>query len=133
MTRINVVPVSELADIHAMAEYRELPMVMASARRSDPSKYSPTTQYTLNTGHVKFFWNKRGYLLNRWLDLIEELCARGYNLDPAARTVHWRELDRWPQVEWTPTQADMGVNRERIAARIAQKPHLYKWSARKIC
>jgi deoxyribonuclease (pyrimidine dimer) len=132
MTRINLIPVQELTDQHAMAEYRELPMVMASARRSNPANYKPTTKYTLNSGHVTFFWNKREFLLNRWLDLIAELYDRGFNVDPAARVVHWRELDRWPQVTWNPTEDDVVVNRTRINERIAAKPHLYRYRGKKI-
>lgn len=127
MTRINVIPVEELTDQHLMAEYRELPMVMASARRSSPNGYKPTTKYTLNKGHVMFFYNKRKYLLNRWLDLIAELYNRGFNIDPAARTCHWRELDKFTQVDWQPDQYAIDINHERITERINQKPEWYRY------
>lgn len=127
MTRINVIDVTELADQHLMAEYRELPMVFASARRSDPSKYVVADKYTLNTGHVKFFFNKKKYLLNRWLDLIEELNHRGYEIDPSSRTVHWNSLDKFSQIEWSPTDQDKVVNLQRLQEKISQKPAWYRY------
>ena len=64
MTRINIVPTSELADQHLVAEYRELFMVGSALVRTLKSKNAAKTlnslpeKYTLNTGHVKFFYNK---------------------------------------------------------------------------
>lgn len=130
MTRINVIPVQELTDQHLMAEYRELPMVPASARRSKPEGYKPTTVYTLNKGHVMFFYNKKKFLQNRWLELIEELYDRGFNIDPAARIVKWKDLDKFPQVHWVPDQDALLVNNQRIQERIAQKPHWYRYKGR---
>ena len=64
MTRINIVPTSELADQHLVAEYRELFMVGSALQRTLKSKNRDKTlsslpeKYTLSTGHVKFFYNK---------------------------------------------------------------------------
>lgn len=127
MTRINVIPVEELTDQHLMAEYRELPMVPAAARRSKPDNYKPTDKYTLNKGHVTFFYNKKEYLLNRWLDLIEELYKRGFNIDPSSRIVHWQALDKFPQEQWAPDQHALSVNKQRIEERINQKPQWYRY------
>lgn len=127
MTRINVIPVQDLTDQHLMAEYRELPMVPASARRSKPEGYKPTTVYTLNKGHVMFFYNKKKFLQNRWLELIEELYDRGFNIDPAARIVKWKDLDKFPQSDWQPDSNAISINLERIQERIAQKPHWYRY------
>ncbi len=57
MTRINVIDPIDLTDQHLMAEYRELPMIMGSLRRSLKSKKGLpkiTPKYTLNAGHVTF-------------------------------------------------------------------------------
>lgn len=127
MTRINVVSVIELTDQHLMAEYRELPMVFTSAKRSNASKFVPKTDYTLNKGHVSFFWDKKQYLLNRWLDIIEELHNRNYNIDPAQRRVLWNEVDKFPQVQWTPSQKDRQVNIKRLEERIVSRPGWYRY------
>lgn len=127
MTRINVIPVQQLTDQHLMAEYRELPMVPAAARRSNPATYKPTTQYTLNKGHVSFFYNKKQYLLNRWLDLIAELYDRGFNISPDTRVVHWRAMDKFPQTVWVPDQAAVDINVARIDERINAKRQWYRY------
>lgn len=127
MTRINVIPVTELTDQHLMAEYRELPMVMTSARRSSPSNFKPSDKYTLNKGHIMFFYNKKNYLLNRWSELITELNNRGYKIDPSARNVLWNELDKFLQVDWYPDEDARCTNLERIKARIAQRPGWYRY------
>lgn len=127
MTRINVIPVKDLTDQHLMAEYRELPMVVAAARRSKPDNYTPTDRYTLNKGHVMFFYNKKKWLYNRWNELIDELRNREYNIDPSARVVEWFHMDKFPQAEWQPDEYAHKVNMERIVERINAKPHWYKF------
>lgn len=130
MTRINVVPVSELTDQHLMAEYRELPMVMGSSKRSNVANYVPSTKYTLNTGHVKFFYNKKSYLIKRYNELIIELKRRGFNIDPLSRNVDFSLLDKFPQCEWEPNDDDREINRERIQIRIMKKPNWYRHSGK---
>ena len=68
MTRINIIPASELHDQHLIAEYREITMVPAALRRTLNSKKGldeskiPST-YTLNKGHVYFFTIKENIYL----------------------------------------------------------------------
>ena len=38
--------------------------------------------FTLNTGHIKFFYDKGYYLHKRYLNLIDEMKNRGMNPDP---------------------------------------------------
>ena len=60
MTRINIVPTSELADQHLVAEYRELFMVGSALQRTLKSKNRDKTlsslpeTFTLNTGPVSY-------------------------------------------------------------------------------
>ena len=78
MTRINIVEPSELTDQHLIAEYREIFMIAGSLKRTLMSKtgYDKSKvpkKYTLNKGHVYFFYNKGKYLNNRYQKLILEL------------------------------------------------------------
>jgi len=135
MTRINVIDPAQLTDQHLMAEYRELPMVMGSLRRTVRSKNGwqlakVPLQYTLNKGHVYFFTNKKQFLWNRFNILVEELRYRGYNLNPSNRTIDWSVFDEVPQIHWEPTPACIEVNAERIRLRISQKPDWYRWTNR---
>lgn len=133
MTRINTIDVKHLCDQHAQAEYRELPMVMGSLKRSlkskTPEEILPNIppNYTLNKGHVTFHYNKGLYLQRRYNELIEELKDRGYDIDPKSRNI--TGFDIFPELfqnEWWPNVADHQVNIERIILRIADKPQWYK-------
>lgn len=135
MTRINVVPPSELTDQHLMAEYRELPMVMGSLRRSLKSKKglpTPKAEYTLNGGHVTLFYNKGEYLHKRYQLLVEELLERGYKLDPERKADFQVFIENKLYNDWIPNEKAAIINRERIAERIAQKPNWYRYKGVKV-
>ena len=129
MTRINLVDPKELYDQHLVAEYREIFMVGSSLQRSLrspnwPNKKLPQ-QFTLNKGHVSFFYDKGRYLYNRYQALVAEMKRRGMNPDPARQF----KVDQWPETlynDWTPSEADMNIIRERIAERVAQRPNWYR-------
>lgn len=83
MTRINLTLVSELADQHLMAEYRELPRVFGAVREriAKGQGFSDIPKdFRLGTGHVKFFYDKIGFLFLRQNAIIKELLKRGYQI-----------------------------------------------------
>jgi len=134
MTRINVIPPSKLTDQHAMAEYRELPMVNASLRRTLDSKSGLVKgripkNYTLNKGHVTFHYDKGLYLFNRYHSLVAELRKRGYNMKPEERVIDWTVFQRaeglWQ--DWVPNSVDLAVNVARVVERIQSKPRWYRY------
>tara|TARA_B100000902_G_C27124089_1_gene820173 strand:- start:494 stop:901 length:408 start_codon:yes stop_codon:yes gene_type:complete len=129
MTRINIIEPSELTDQHLIAEYREIFMVGSSLQRSLKSKnWNPKDipiKFTLNTGHVKFFYDKGKYLSNRYDELRTEMRARG--MTPDITRVFKKE--QWPDElwnDWTPNLEDYKVIRERIEERIKSKPNWYR-------
>ena len=133
MTRINLVPITELSDQHLVAEYREIFMVGPSLQRSlkspnwNKTKETLPKEFTLNKGHVKFFYNKGKYLYNRYLELIKEMKNRGMNPDPLRKF----KREQWPDElfnDWHPAVKDLEIVRERIQLRIQQKPNWYRWS-----
>ena len=133
MTRINLVPPKELTDQHLVAEYREIFMVGSSLQRSIASKsWSKTLtnlpeKFTLNTGHVKFFYNKGLYLDKRYHQLVHEMKRRGMAPDPSRRF----KVEQWPVElwnDWEPSLIDKQIIRERIKERISEKPGWYRWS-----
>ena len=133
MTRINLVPITELSDQHLIAEYREIFMVGPALQRSLKSPYWNKTketlpkEFTLNKGHIKFFYNKGKYLYNRYLILIKEMKNRGMNPDPSRKF----KREQWPDElfnDWMPSAKDLEIIRERIQLRIKQKPNWYRWS-----
>ena len=130
MTRINIIPPTELMDQHLMAEFREILHVPKSLQRTlrskagfQKSRISKT--YTLNTGHVYFFYNKGSYLQKRYEQVKEELLLRGFNIDPNKRF----PIEDFPvelRNDWMPTLKEQEIIRERIALRISDKPHWYR-------
>ena len=131
MTRINIIHPNELTDQHLVAEYREIFMVGSALQRSLQSKnWNPNTipgKFTLNTGHVKFFYDKGKYLSDRYDSIRDEMIARGMNPDPDR--VFKRE--QWPDElwnDWTPTLEDIKLIKQRIQERIDKKPDWYRRS-----
>ncbi len=138
MTRINLVNPSELSDQHLIAEYREIFMIGSALQRSIKSKRWEYTQqnlpkqFTLNKGHVKFFYNKGKYLHKRYIDLVEEMKNRGMNPNPNRKF----KKDQWPYEfykDWIPNDQDIQLIRERIKNKINEKSNWYKWTKTKKC
>jgi deoxyribonuclease (pyrimidine dimer) len=87
MTRINVVPVSELTDNFLLAEYFELPRLFPLIEKhvhkvevlDKPGGRIPE-HYVLGEGHMRFFYDKLFYLYDRHNKLYEEGIKRGLDL-----------------------------------------------------
>ena len=137
MTRINLVPPEELSDQHLVAEYREIFMVGSSLQRSlrspnwEKTKKSIPKQFTLNKGHVKFFYDKGKYLSERYDELIKEMKRRQMSPDP----LRIFKKEQWPDElfnSWKPNDYDLKVIRKRITTKINLKPDWYKWNGKKL-
>jgi deoxyribonuclease (pyrimidine dimer) len=129
MTRINLVDPVELTDQHLIAEYRETRLLTANMRKSfrltGYDKQKIPKQFTLNAGHVTFFKNKGPYISNRYHKLI-------YEMENCWFTPTYTSIDTtaWPANcfnDWTPTERDKQIVRERIALRISAKPLWYRY------
>lgn len=135
MTRINTIDPQELTDQHLLAEYREIFMVGPALRRSLASpNWSdakiPAT-FTLNKGHVMFFYNKGKFLHERYRALVAEMKRRGNTPDPERKF----KRDEWPDEyygDWEPTEESREIIRERIALRISQRPGWYRYNGKQI-
>ena len=131
MTRINIIDASELTDQHLIAEYREITMVPGSLKRTLVSKIGyqekkVPKKFTLNGGHVYFFYNKGKYLDNRYKQLISEMKRRGFNPDPNRKFPIDIFKNNGLYNDWMPTIEDQKIIRQRIAERIAAKPGWYR-------
>jgi hypothetical protein len=119
MTRVNVgYPVKHLTRAHLIAEHREIkriPNMVASGR----AKLSGIpSAFTLGTGHVKFFYDKLGYLLKRYREIYSECISRGYNVQDYSDA--WDKVPSNLMGEWSPTEKDAQIIKERIAQRLAK-------------
>ena len=148
MTRINLVPPEELMDQHLFAEFREIKMVPKSLARSIVASEGKRPNnaldyllaripkaYTLNTGHVSFFYDKGEYLRRRYAVLRAELERRGINynrdslLDPDGV---FDALDERFRKDYDPTPEALALVRARIAEKIAMKPSWYRHNGKPI-
>lgn len=133
MTRINLVDPAELTDQHLFAEFREIKMVPRALARSLANHTTAQVlakvpqNFTLNTGHVMFFYNKGKYLQQRYDALRAELSARGvaYNKDAAFDPDGVMLVAPWYN-DYKPTARAFEIIRTRIAEKIAMKPTWYK-------
>lgn len=116
MTRINCVPPQELTTKHLVAEYRELPRVFKLARRLKEGE--APKNYTLGTGHVKFFYDKLLYCYIRQHQLVFEMLNRGYHpkFDPADLKQYRSDDTLW--CNWEPDDKAIEINRARINERL---------------
>lgn len=145
MTRINLVPPEELMDQHLFAEFREIKMVPKSLRRSLQAagrRHLLTTAaqhsvllrippaFTLDTGHVSFFYNKGAYLQERYHALVTELIRRGFNFDKDAQLDEdgvFASLPAEFNQHYTPTEGALALVRQRIAEKLALRPGWYRY------
>ena len=129
MTRINIVPVEELTDQHLMAEYREIFMIGSALQISlksenwDPKRIPD--EFTLNTGHVMFFYDKGKYLYKRYKQIQKELTKRNFKLD-STRLFKVTQFPTEYYNDWEPTKEDQAIVWQRIEERIQQKPEWYR-------
>ena len=116
MTRINVVPVEELCDKHLLAEYYELPRVFKLAKVcSDAPK-----EYTLGKGHLKFFYDKLGYLFWRYIDIRNELLQRKFKINEDKYYSNVEIMgEKYSVCGYIPNEKALEINRARIKERIA--------------
>jgi hypothetical protein len=124
MTRINVVPVSELCDQHLLAEHRELTRIPNGILKGTFKVHydDRPSEYTLGAGHVKFFTNKLPWLFRRYVELGTECRKRGFYVKS-----NWRVgvLPQEKGQNYTPSPKDLALNRARIQERWPKKAQYY--------
>ena len=131
MTRINIIPVEELFDQHLIAEYREITMIPAALNRTLNSSKGLiisriSKKYTLNTGHVYFFYDKGKYLDKRYTQIIEEMRMRGFKPNKERKFPKEIFLTNRLYNDWVPSIEDYIIIRKRILQKINLKPEWYK-------
>ncbi|CAB4127320.1 Pyrimidine dimer DNA glycosylase [uncultured Caudovirales phage] len=140
MTRINLIDPHELTDQHLFAEWREIKMVPAALKRSLRTKTPQSVlksipkEFTLNKGHVLFFYNKMQYLSERYDQLSKELMLRGYRKD-----LDWNPFSDYCETipsmffgNYVPTPNAIIIIKSRIKERIDSKPNWYKYYSKPI-
>lgn len=123
MTRINVVPVSELCDQHLLAEHRELtriPNGLIDGRLKFEYPDRPD-EYTLGAGHIKFFTDKLRFLYARYQFLDEECVKRGFNVQHIWPPYFMNKTTLRYWNDYRPDNRALRLNRARIEERMPAK------------
>ena len=117
MTRINagINPI-ELTDKHLLAEAREIKRVPNCVSRGRFNLKNIPPQFTLGKGHVAFFYNKLGYLKDRYEKIYTECKNRGFNVQYWGSA--WDNVPQELMNNYTPTQQDREIIQQRINERL---------------
>lgn len=95
MTRINAfIKPEKLTDAHLVAEIKEINQLCGSYNKSKNCKTGISNlpnQFTLNTGHVKFFYNYGLYLKKRFYKLKKEAIKRNFNITADFNSSVWEK------------------------------------------
>ena len=131
MTRINIINPLELYDQHLIAEYREILMVASSLKRTLVSKggYKESkvpNRFSLNYGHVYFFYNIGLSLHKRYDSIICEMKKRGFKPEPDRKFPENIFKDNGLYNDWAPKEDDYKIIRQRIKEKIILKPEWYR-------
>lgn len=98
-----------------LAEHRELKRIPNMVRTNRVSMKGIPSSFTLGTGHVKFFYNKLGYLKTRYHEIFNECVARECNVQYYGDA--FIGVSESLMNEYTPTPADRELLIERIHLR----------------
>jgi deoxyribonuclease (pyrimidine dimer) len=129
MVRVNIIDPKALADQHLIAEYDEILMLFGYVKRYPVVKEgSIPKKYTLNKGHMLFFKDKLLYLKKRHESLKVEMRARGFATN---MTVNLKEYPKLLCNDWTPSEPDKKIIRERIMQKLELKPEYYNYRREK--
>ena len=130
--RINIIPVELLSDVHLKAEHYEIIGSIFYYKRSAESpmgivesKISNT--YTLNTGHAYMWYNKFGFIKERYELLTAEMKQRGFQTSAIEYKFGYAfdtHIPAFRRNGYTPTTWEMKLNIGRILERIHTK--IYK-------
>ena len=126
MTRINLVPVWELSDQHLIAEWRELPRVFRLVKKK-LDEWNPiiiSENYTMWTGHVRFFYDKLLFLQKRHQELVKEALKRGFKITLTEKI----SLNFFPEEychDFIPSEQDLKISQQRILEKLQAKPDFY--------
>ena len=120
MTRINVgIDPSSLNREMLIAEHREIKRIPNAIKSGRFSLKDQPSEFKLGAGHVKFFYDKIGYLKQRYEQIYAECIRRKYNM-----TYFGESFEGIPEEymgDYTPTRRDIKLIKERIATNLAKK------------
>lgn len=123
MTRISVgVRASELCDAHLIKERIELLRIPNAVKTGKAVVKDIPKTFTLGKGHVKFFYDKMGYLHQRYSELTAECHLRGFNITDFSDS--FNDLPRSLWNDYNETTQDRTIVVERVNERLSGMKNL---------
>lgn len=117
MTRINCgIPPWELEQEHLIAEHREIKRIPNCVAKGRFNMKGQPKEFTLGEGHVKFFYDKLGYLKQRYEELYANCIERNIKVQYYGDA--WDNIPSNLMGHYVPTDRDRAIIRERIAERL---------------
>lgn len=127
MTRINLgISVKSLTDQHLLAEHREIKRLCTLYRNWDKNQASVPVQFSLGTGHMKFFLDKGLYTYERYRMLHTECLERRFSVEDYRGNWGIYQKQHYNDYHAIPEETELLV--ERISERILaskQTPRYY--------
>lgn len=125
MTRINVgIQPFELCDRHLLAEHRELKRIPNMVRTKHAHVSNIPSIFALGTGHVRFFYDKFGYLKERYGAIHAECIRRGFRV--ADYSSSFNDIPTELMNDYEPTRHDREIVVRRINQRLDEM-NLPEW------
>lgn len=124
MTRISVGYTEQMIDKHINKERIEvlrIPNDIKKGRTKVDLKRIPKS-FRLGTGHTIFFHDKIGFLKKHYEALTEECIKRGFT--PTDYSDAFNDIPSHLMNDYTPTEYDRRIVRERITERLKTMQHL---------
>ena len=116
MTRINAgIPPARLSDKHLLAEHREIKRIPNQISKGRYRLEGQPEKFCLGTGHVKFFYDKLGYLHTRYQLLYRECKLRGFKVQDWSGA--WNNIPSYLMNDWIPERWVTQLLEERIRER----------------
>lgn len=120
MTRINVgIPPSELNTKMLIAEHREIKRIPNAIKSGRFNLKNQPSEFTLGTGHVKFFYTRIGYLKSRYAQIYQECKRRGFAVTDFSSA--FDGIGDQFMGEYSPSEHDSHLITERIRIRLFDK------------
>ena len=113
MTRINAgIAPFELEGKHLIAEHREIKRIPNVISKGKYNLAGQPAEFTLGTGHVKFFYTRLLYLKKRYEELYKECLNRGYNVSYYGDA--WNDVPKELMNDYEPSERDRQIIQQRI-------------------
>ena len=138
MTRINLIDPELLTDQHLFSEFREIKMVPKALSRSLAARGVQGVldiipeRFTLNKGHVTFFYDKGLYLERRYSQIRAELRVRGIQFNEGSPFDPDRVYENNPTLygDYCPDDVAIEIITNRIMEKLEMRPEWYRYSRR---